>query len=327
MLSDQEDYLLDFFLDLQPQKEDFSIAVLKGLSLSKKSIPPKFLYDEKGLQLFNLICKTVEYYITRTEISLLKSIKSDIRLLVGPRVVIFEYGCGSSHKIKALLSSLIDPAIYVPIDISKSDLIATAREVAMNYPKIKVGAICADFSNPIELPKSIALHASERLAFFPGSTIGNQTPREALLFLKNVRGMLGKKGKFLIGVDTKKDEDILCRAYNDSQGHTASFNFNLLRRINNELGAEIDTSEFFHDAFYNNELGRIEMHLKSKIQQSIRISDRNFSFEIGESIHTENSYKYSKDEFLVLAKKSGFELLKVWSDNENLFAIYLLQVI
>jgi len=326
LINDQDVTLLDFFLDLQPKKEDFSQAALKGLSLPEKSIPPKFFYDEKGSQLFDLICETPEYYITRTEVSLLKSIQSDIRLLVTPGSSVVEYGCGSSHKIRALLSALTDPAIYIPIDISKSHLITTAREVAVRYPKLKVGAICADFSGPIRWPEKVTSKTSERLAFFPGSTIGNQSPREALLFLKNVQGMVGKEGKLLIGVDTKKDENILWKAYNDSQGHTANFNLNLLRRIKNELEAEISISEFFHDAFYNSEFGRIEMHLKSKIKQNVRINGVNYSFETGESIHTENSYKYSKDEFIQLAKKSGFELLKVWSDDENLFAIYLLQV-
>ena len=324
-MNDQDAIDLDFFLDLQPKKEDFRQAVLKGLSLPKKSVPPKFLYDEKGSQLFDLICESPEYYITRTEISLLISIQDDIRSLVIPGSNVIEYGCGSSHKIKALLGALINPVQYIPIDISKSHLIATAREVGTEYPNIRVGAICTDFSGPIEWPERFVPKFSQRLAFFSGSTIGNQTPREASLFLKNVRDMVGTKGKFLIGVDTKKDEKILHEAYNDAAGYTADFN--LLHRMKNELDAELNISDFSHDAFYNSELGRIEMHLKSEVEQIIRISGMDFSFKSGESIHTENSYKYSKDEFTELAKKSGFELLEVWSDSEDLFAIYLLQVV
>lgn len=318
---------LDYFVDLQPKKEDFHEAVLRGLSLPQKFISPKFFYDEKGSKIFDKVCEAPEYYVTRTEIAILNDIKKEIYSVVEPGSVVVEYGCGSSIKIKALLSALPDPSHYIAIDISKSHLIATAKEIASDYLNISVGAICADFLEPIDWPEKASLKSSKRLAFFPGSTIGNQIPSEAGQFMKYVRHMVGDEGFFLVGVDLKKDIKILDRAYNDAAGLTADFNCNLLHRMKNELDAELNISNFSHNAFYNEVLGRVEMHLVSDIQQMIRIDDVDFSFEKGESIHTENSYKYSKKEFAELAKKSGFGLLKSWSDVENFFCIYLMKAI
>lgn len=315
---------IDYFVDLQPETEDFLSSVLAGLALPQKSISPKFFYDARGSQIFDQICETPEYYVTRTEIALLEDIQAEIKALVEPGSIVVEYGCGSSLKIHALLSALSNPAEYLAVDISKSHLIATVKEIAADYPDIRVGAICADFSDALEWPEQATIDSIARLAFFPGSTIGNQTPDEAEEFLKRVRHMVGEGGNLLIGVDLKKDTDILNNAYNDAAGYTADFNLNLLQRMKNELAAELDVSAFAHKAFYHEELSRIEMHLISKANQSIQIDGQSFSFEKGETIHTENSYKYSSAEFKELARKSGFGLVKSWTDVNELFAIYYL---
>ena len=318
---------LDFFVDLQPQSEDFMQAALEGLSLQKKRIPSKFFYDEAGSNLFDLICDTPEYYITRTEVSILSSLTDEIPQYVGPNCNVVEYGCGSSKKIEALLTVLPSPTRYIPIDISKEHLISTAKEITSMFPEIKVGAICADFSLPLDWPEEFLIKSNSRLGFFPGSTIGNQSAEEVKVFLGYVRRMLGKGGKFLIGVDTKKDIDILNRAYNDEEGHTSKFNLNLLRRMEVELGAELNLSGFYHHAEYNPALGCMEMYLVSDIEQKIRLNDKDFSFEAGERIHTENSYKYTKNEFCALANGAGYELLSAWSDDKDLFAIYLFEIV
>ena len=313
---------IGYFVDLQPETEDFLATVLDGLSQQQKSIPPKFFYDAKGSKIFDQICEAPEYYVTRTEIALMNEIAGEINELVEPGSIVVEYGCGSSLKIRALLSALPDPAEYLAIDISKSHLIATVKEIAADYPKLRVGAICADFSDALNWPAEANAERDQRLAFFPGSTIGNQTPEEALQFLERVRHLVGDNGNLLIGVDLKKDTDVLNRAYNDAAGYTADFNLNLLRRIKDELGGELDISSFEHDAFYNEDLSRIEMHLVSRLEQSIGIGGQQFDLLKGESIHTENSYKYSIDEFIELAGTAGFNSLKVWTDADNYFSIH-----
>jgi len=319
---------LDYFVDIQPKKKiEFYEAVLEGLSLPQKTISPKFFYDERGSKIFDKICDTPEYYVTRTEIALLNDIQEELNSLVEPGVAVAEYGCGSSIKIKALLSALPEPSHYIAIDISKSHLIATAKEIALDYSNISVGAICADFMEPIDWPESAYFESIKRFAFFPGSTVGNLQPSEAIQFLKYVRHLVGDEGTFLIGVDMKKDAGVFNQAYNDAEGHTADFNLNLLHRMKNELGADIDISKFSHKAFYNEKLGRVEMHLISDAEQVIKIDSLEFSFEKGESIHTECSYKYSISEFSELAKKSGFSLLKNWSDKRDFFSIYLMKAI
>ena len=319
---------LDYFVDIQPKTQiEFYEAVLEGLSLSQKTISPKFFYDERGSKIFDKICNTPEYYVTRTEIALLNNIQEELYTLVEPESAVVEYGCGSSIKIKALLSALPQPSHYIAIDISKTHLISTAKEIASNYNNISVAAICADFMEPINWPERASFESLKRLAFFPGSTIGNLNPSEACQFLKHVRNLVGDEGAFLIGVDMKKDAEIFNRAYNDKVGHTADFNLNLLHRMKKELDADINISEFSHKAFYNEKLGRVEMHLISDTKQGIKINNLEFSFEKGESIHTECSYKYSIIEFSELAKKSGFSVLKNWSDKRNYFGIYLLKAI
>lgn len=313
-----------YFIDLQPEVEDFLSAIIEGFSKKQKSLPPKFFYDAYGSQVFDEICKTPEYYVTRTEIALMKQIGGEIGELAGTGSVVVEYGCGSSLKIRALFDALIDPVEYMAIDISKKHLINTAEEIAADYPGLRVGAICADFSAPLQWPAQADQSGGRRLAYFPGSTIGNQTPDEAREFLVRVRQMVGGAGSLLIGVDLKKDTAILNRAYNDAAGHTADFNLNLLRRMNNELGASIDLAHFEHQAFYNEQASRIEMHLVSKAEQVLKIDGRDFQFQAEETIHTENSYKYSAAEFIEMAEGCGFKSVRSWVDEYNLFSIHYL---
>ena len=318
------------FLDLKPHVEDFRAAVVHGLSTRPKSLPPKFFYDSRGSELFNRICETPEYYVTRTELAMLDAIGPEIAALAGPAASVIEFGCGSADKIKKLLAALGAPTDYVAIDISRDHLLRSVDEIAIDFAEVNVSAVCADFLQPFPLPEAFCMGAGRRLAFFPGSTIGNQTPDEALDFLKLVRSIVAragasKRGALLIGVDLKKDEDILNAAYNDAAGITAKFNLNLLHRMKNELDLDVDPADFAHRAFYNADLGRIEMHLVSRRAQQLSLNGRAFTFAPGETIHTENSYKYELAEFAALAGRAGFKVLKSWTDPAHLFSIHFLE--
>ena len=312
-------------LDLKPRVEDFQAAVMQGLSARPKALPPKFFYDKRGSELFDRICTTPEYYVTRTELAMLDELGPEIAALAGPAVSVIEFGCGSADKVRKLLAALDAPADYVAIDISRDPLLQSADEIAIEFPDIRVSAICADFGQRLQIPSSYCRGAGRRLAFFPGSTIGNQIPDEAIGFLKIVRETVGKDGALLIGVDLKKDEDVLNAAYNDAAGITAEFNLNVLRRMRDELGMRIDPEAFAHHAFYNPEFGRVEMHLVSRKAQRPRLNGHTFSFKEGESIHTECSYKYEVEEFAELAAQAGFTVRKSWTDPARLFSIHLLE--
>jgi dimethylhistidine N-methyltransferase len=313
-------------LDLKPRVEDFEAAVVAGLSQEPKAIAPKFFYDSRGSDFFNRICETPEYYVTRTELGMLDDLGSEIAALAGPAASVIEFGCGSADKIRRLLASLDAPADYVAIDISREHLLASAEEIAIENPDVNVSAICADFSEDFVLPDEFCDGSGRRLAFFPGSTIGNQTPEEAEQFLRLVRDTVGAGGALLIGVDLKKDEARLNAAYNDAAGETAGFNLNLLHRMRGELDAEIDPASFDHRAFYNATLGRIEMHLVSRGAQQVRVDGHSFAFADGETIHTECSYKYEIEEFAALARRAGFQVRRSWTDADHLFSIHFLEV-
>ncbi len=323
--SKEEEDNLAYFLDFNPPKEDFLNDVLEGLSKDQKSLPPKYFYDAKGSALFDQICETDEYYVTRTELSLLEDVGDDVGRLSGAECNIIEYGSGSSNKIRLLLDQLSEPSEYAAIDISKEHLLRSANSLAKDYPAISVGAICADFLQPIELPEYVGQGDGAFLGFFPGSTIGNFSSAEALGFLTSAHSLLSEQGSLLIGVDLKKDTAVLESAYNDADGVTAQFNLNILTRINRELGAEIDESGFEHVARYNKEHGRIEMHLRSKQDQQISIASHLFEVAEGETIHTENSKKYAVEEFVDLAEKAGFESNRVWTDSDELFSLHYLK--
>ena len=320
--SDPELKFIKRILDFEPAAADFAAAVIAGLSAHPKSIPPKFFYDARGSDIFNRICATEEYYVTRTEVALLAEIGADIAKHAGPGVSVIEYGCGSSDKIRSLLDCLDSPAEYWGIDISRDHLLRSADAIGRDYPGVAVHAVCADFASPLQLPGDMG---GRRRAFFPGSTIGNQTPKEAEVFLAGVRRVVGEDGGLLIGVDLRKDLDRLNRAYNDAAGHTADFNLNLLHRMRAELGAEVDPDGFQHRAFFNEEESRIEMHLAAKGAQTIRLGTREFAFADGETIHTENSYKYDIAGFQALAARAGFEAVQCWTDGESLFSIHFLR--
>lgn len=311
-----------YFHDLQPTLDDFSRDVITGLSAATKRLSPKFFYDERGSQLFDAITQLPEYYPTRTEINLLYRYGEDIAKMLGNNGLLFELGSGSDTKIRVLLEA-IQPKTYAPIDISREPLLISAGAIAQDHPQLKVHAICSDYSKPLEL--SEVFNTQQRAVFFPGSSIGNFDPDDARDLLQRIARLLGPDGRLLIGVDLKKEPSLLHAAYNDNQGVTAEFNKNLLLRINRELDADLDISAFRHQAFYNEELGRIEMHLVSTAQQRIQINGYCFEFEPGESIHTENSYKFSITEFQSLAAKAGLVSMQVWQDEDALFSIHCLR--
>lgn len=313
------------FSDFSPAGDDFLGDVIAGLSANPKTLPCKYFYDELGSQLFDQICALPEYYPTRTELALMAEKAGEMALAIGPQAEILEYGCGSIEKVRVLLDSLDRPASYIAVDISGEHLRQAAEDLAEAYPELEVHAICTDFTQSFEIPQ--IMRGNRRVGFFPGSTIGNFEPAAAEAFLRQVVADVGSNGGLLIGADRKKDQDVLRAAYNDSAGVTAAFNLNLLTRINSELGGDFDVSAFDHDAIYNSELGRIEMHLVSRIDQTVSLAGKSYSFARGETIHTENSHKYDIEEFQLLARKVGFEPKAVWSDSDSLFSVHYFEVV
>ena len=289
--------------------------MIAGLSLPQKTLPPKYFYDAAGSRLFERICRLPEYYVTRAELALTRANIGAIARFAGRGCELVEYGSGESLKTRLLIRAL-RPAAYLPVDISQPALEKARQRLAKDFRWLKVVPVPGDFSRPIELPRARA----PRVVYFPGSTIGNLDPEEAHAFLAMTRD---QASRMLVGVDLKKDANVLHAAYNDSRGVTAAFNLNILARINRELGADFDLRKFSHYAFYNAAAGRIEMHLVSLARQSVRVARQHrFRFERGESIHTENSYKYSVEGFRALAARAGYSGKKVWSDRKGLFALH-----
>lgn len=308
------------FYDLHPQQSDLCHEVINGLSKEQKNLPPKLFYDEKGSKLFDKICEQEEYYPTRTEVGILEKYRNEIAKACGNNTLLLELGSGASKKVRLILESL-RPNSYMGVDISKEFLISSTTKLARDYPWLEVHATCADFCNGLSLEH--CTDDSRKLAFFPGSSIGNFTPTEAHQFLMRLGKEIGNDGYLLIGVDLIKEHAVLNRAYNDKAGTTAEFNLNILHRLNNELDADFDLSRFEHYAYYNKQKSRIEMHLRSLGQQTVSIDDNKFHFESGETIHTENSYKYSIDNFRSLASSAGFEQLNYWTDEKDYFSVQL----
>lgn len=309
------------FYDNHPRQTDFFEEVISGLNHPSKTLPTKFLYDERGSYLFEVICKTPEYYPTRSETEILEQHAQEMAHFLGPSCLLLEPGSGNSEKICLLLEEL-SPKVYMPIDISKGHLLSSAQALAISYPWLEIHAVCADFSRELVLPFSSS--ELRKVVFFPGSSISNFETEEAQGFLEQVAQLIQPDGGLLIGVDLKKDTAILNRAYNDAQEVTAAFNLNLLRHINRELGANFNTEAFRHWAFYNESQGRVEMHLVSLQDQVVTIGTNQFHFEEGETVHTENSYKYSIEEFQRLAVRAGFQPKAVWSDSQYLFSVHYL---
>ena len=312
------------FTDSQDHLKSFRDDVFEGLSRQQKELPCKYFYDNRGSELFNTICGLDEYYPTRTETALLQAHGREMADLIGPGVCLIEFGCGSLLKTRLLLDALRSPAAFVPIDISADHLLQSAAALAADYPNLEVLPVVADFTRPVKLPDKARKASENRIGFFPGSTIGNFDHAGAADFLATVADMVGGGGALLIGVDLKKDEDILVRAYDDAQGVTAAFNRNVLERINRELGGCFDIETFRHRALYNGAEGRIEMHLVSEKDQTVTVHDRDFTFTKGETIHTEDSYKYHVEEFSSFAAGAGFRSARTWVDGDGLFSLHYL---
>ncbi|MBV9672117.1 MAG: L-histidine N(alpha)-methyltransferase [Verrucomicrobia bacterium] len=311
--------------DLEPSVDAFLAELLRGLSRRPKSIAAKFFYDEIGCQLFDEICSLDEYYLTRTEMGILREKVGEICDLFGPECRLVEFGSGSNDKTRIMLDHLHAPAAYVPVDIARENLLRCSARLAHIYPELCITPVCADFTTAFTLPDT-PRPVRRTVAFFPGSTIGNLEPAEAENFLRRISLLCGAGGGLLIGVDLKKDRLTLERAYNDARGVTARFNLNLLTRINRSFGAGIRRDKFQHHAFYNEEFGRIEMRLVSLVEQTIQLNGTTFYFQEGEHIVTEHSYKYSVDEFAKLAGRSGWAVKSLWTDDAKLFSVHYLAV-
>ncbi len=309
--------------NLAPEREDFLAEVLDGFAQPQKTLPCKYLYDERGSDLFEQICDLEEYYPTRTEIGILRGNIDAITGALGARCLVVEYGSGSGRKTQILLEHLADPVAYVPIDISREALEASAQMLRARFPGLEVLPVCADYHNHFALPEARRA-ANRRCVFFPGSTIGNFDPDASIDFLRRKRDVVGNGGRVLIGVDLKKDRTTLEAAYDDREGVTAAFNLNLLRRLREELDIGIPEDAFRHSAPYNEERGRVEMHLVCERDFEVSVQDRRFVFRAGETIHTENSYKYELDEFREVAGKAGLRVLEVWTDPKRRFSVQLL---
>ena len=310
--------------DRRPAQPDMTAEVLRGLRRPRKAIPPKYFYDAEGSRLFDAITRLPEYYLTRTEVGILRTNQAAIGRRVAAKGCVVEYGSGSSVKVRLLLDAS-RPAAYVPVDISKEHLAASARAVADDYPALAVYPTCADYTAPFALPAPVA--ELPRIGFFPGSSIGNFDPAAAEAFLAAVGRTLGPEAFLVLGVDAKKAQPVLHRAYNDAAGITARFNRNVLRHLNAALGADFDVTAFAHRAVYNATAGRVEMYLDAKRDQVVAINGERVEFARGEALHTENSYKYAPDEFIAKAARAGFRCLDLWTDRQRYFTVLLLQVV
>ncbi|GCE02925.1 L-histidine N(alpha)-methyltransferase [Dictyobacter aurantiacus] len=302
------------------------MEILRGLQKPIKELPSKYFYDEVGSQLFDRITELDEYYLTRTELQIMQQQIQDIAATLGPCCMLIEYGSGSSMKTRQLLDHLAQPVAYVPIDISKEHLLQASLRLSQSYPKLEILPICADYTSNFALPDPTQPGA-RKVAYYPGSTIGNFDRGPARKFLAQIAHTCGRGGGLLIGVDLKKDFAILHSAYNDRAGVTAAFNLHLLERLNHELNTDFQLDHFGHYAFYNPAESRIEMHLVSQRKQQIQVGKEKIVFDEYESIWTESSYKYTLDEFGQLAASAGFKVERIWLDTQKFFSIQYLSVI
>ena len=292
--------------------------VLAGLLSEPKMLPPKLFYDERGAELFEKICDLPEYYLTRSECAILRSHAGDIAALAGADCAVIEYGSGAGIKIRILLDALKNTRAYVPVDISRRQLEEVSREIAREYPGVTTIPVCADYTSRFRLP-DLPRPAARKIAFFPGSTIGNFHPAEAAAFLSRVRQTVAPGGALILGVDRAKSKAVLVAAYNDTAGVTAEFNLNILERVNRDFGANFDVRAFRHVAFFNEGASRIEMHLESRRSQVVHIGETDISFGRGETIWTESSYKYSEEALGNLASAAGFSIDRLWTDDAGRF--------
>ncbi len=312
-------------VDLEPDMELQGEEIWAGLAQPRKELPPKYFYDRRGSELFESICELPEYYAMRTETEILRENSGELRNFIRPGAALIEYGSGSSRKTDILLAGLSESSAYVPIDIARDQLADSTARLRKIFPRLAIYPICADYMQLDSLPVEAELEDRTKGVFFPGSTLGNLLPREAVAMLRRMRDICGPAGRIILGMDIRKSREVLERAYNDAQGVTAAFNLNLLARLNRELGADFPLDAFRHRAFFNEEESRIEMHLVSLRNQTIFIGDRAVEFREGESIHTENSYKFSIEEVHELLSAGGFEPVTTWTDSRNYFGVYLAQ--
>ena len=305
---------------------DFFLSdTLEGLSQDPKTVPCKYLYDERGSTLFEAICNTQDYYVTRADLALHDEHLPQISALIGRAAHVIEFGSGAGIKTQKLLAALDQPRAYTPIEISESALSESSAQLQKQFPELEVRPVCADYTQPIE-DAELALNppADRRVIYFPGSTISNFERDDAIEFLARMGRIIGQHGGILIGVDLLKPAARLVQAYDDDEGVTADFNLNLLDRMRRELDAEIERDDFAHEARFNAELGRIEMHLVAVRATEIKLNGHCFKFEIGQSIHTENSHKYSISGFKQLAEAAGLRSTQVWTDSDQLFSMHWL---
>lgn len=304
-------------------RADFLADVLEGLARPQKAIPPKYFYDARGSQLFEAICETPEYYPTRTERALLAEVAPALAPRIAPGAALVEFGSGASEKTRLILDAAPQIGVYVPIDISAAALAPAAERIAQAYPHLDVRPIEGDFTQPLAARPELS-DAPAIVGFFPGSTIGNFSPGEARDLLHAARALLGRQALFLVGADLVKPRDVLLRAYDDAAGVTAAFNLNLLARINRELGADFHLDRFVHRALWNEADSRIEMHLESLVDQEVHVARRVFAFRRGETLHTENSHKFTIESVEALASASGWSLLQHWRSEDFPFGEFLL---
>ena len=304
-----------------PELADFFADVITGLSSNPRTIPCKYFYDARGAALFQNICELVEYYVTRTEIDILDRSRPDIALQLGPNVELIGLGTGAGTKTRILIEALQNPAVYISVDISEKQLRESTALFRKIFPNLEILPVSADYLQSVVLP-SPSRKPARKIVYFPGSTIGNFDPDEAMQFLRRIANVCRGGGGLLIGVDLKKDREVLEAAYNDSAGVTAEFNLNLLQRINRELGADFDLDQWRHLAIYNSNAGRIEMHLISETDQLVHLNEHKFHFRRAEKIITEFSYKYTPREFAALGAKAGFNFVRMWTDDARLFGVF-----
>lgn len=310
--------------DRHPHEADFAADVRAGLAQRPKRIASKYFYDAHGSALFEQICAQPEYYLTGTELAILRAHAGDIAAAIGPRPLLVEYGSGSGLKTRVLLAALIDPVGYVPVEISRSALRASAAALAAEFPHLQILPVCADFTGPVRLPAP-SRKQRRSVVFFPGSTLGNFAHREAVRLLQQMHSEMGPGGAAVVGIDLQKDPAIIEAAYNDAAGITAQFTLNLLARMNRELGADFDLDRFRHRAIYNPLAGRIETHIVSRVDQRVHVDGRQVHFDAGEAMLVEYSCKYSQVEFERLAAKAGLRVVRTWTDPRQWFAIQLLE--
>ncbi|NMF84087.1 L-histidine N(alpha)-methyltransferase [Nodosilinea sp. P-1105] len=306
--------------DFHPPIDDFRSAVVEGLSLPQKTISPKFLYDKRGSELFDAICGLPEYYLTRSEMAILQTHAAAIAASLGNRTLV-ELGSGSSQKVRILLQAAPQITTYVGVDISRQHLQEACQALTQDFAGLGAIAICADYTQPLPIDSVPELRDQATVGFFPGSSIGNLEPAEAVAFLKTISVL----GDLVIGVDLKKSAQVLEPAYDDAQGVSAAFALNLLERINRELDADFDLDQFTYRAHYNPDAGRIEMAIVSLRDQTVQLGDIPIPFQTGETLRTEHSYKYTIDEFQLLAMEAGFKPVQVWTDPDQLFSLHHLQ--